>query len=680
MAIQTLNTIKNWFKTGLKPTQTQFWDTWDSFRHKYEKVPAKDVDGLDELLLSKAEKIILDEHLADKKAHAPQINTDWNSESGFSKLLNKPVFKTINGEEILGNGDITIIEGGAQTFDETLANGNTSNKEIIFESNGGDTTTFNNMGVLLRGNNGSNSSLSGLGFTTVGTDGFVEIENKGQIRVSHFGGSTLQLQNNEIRHTTIDGNSSFLQFDNSEKGHFTQTIQPKTGTIALLSDIPDGASNLQQVLEQGASAIDYDIEIDNGNFICNSTTYNKFVNINGDQGAITLGQLSPFLGAKISSDLVTASYTVQLPNLPLNTDPTLPVSVNGNVADSNGNITIPFGETQGLQSVLQNGSIGIIPDLVLMGHTATDNSTYSTINFRAGGESSTGIGMFSNGVLDIGVMRFNLNSQNGGGFITSGMASQNVPFRIGSQSTGIIIGGGTGGIILEGQGGGISMNSNFVKINSKNIVRSINGIEADNDGILILPAGSSQNLELTLINGGEAFLTVGNNETDIIMTADNTASTIVLSSSDGTNTGTLTIENGKFSLRNKEEGFEQNYLKFKPSANLSGIVNILIPAPSISGDYELALKDKQITVLGSTTIKDSWNGQTILFTGSGTITVPENLPEEFSFNAITMPTVTIDWTITSPFVWMFGTPSITPEKTYFNFTRVGNTNQIILSV
>lgn len=50
MALQTLNIIKSWFKTGLKPTQTQFWDTWDSFRHKYEKVSVKDVEGIDELL------------------------------------------------------------------------------------------------------------------------------------------------------------------------------------------------------------------------------------------------------------------------------------------------------------------------------------------------------------------------------------------------------------------------------------------------------------------------------------------------------------------------------------------------------------------------------------------------------------------------------------------------------
>lgn len=50
MAIQTLDTIKQWFKTSSKPTQTQFWDTWDSFRHKYEKISVKDVVGIDELL------------------------------------------------------------------------------------------------------------------------------------------------------------------------------------------------------------------------------------------------------------------------------------------------------------------------------------------------------------------------------------------------------------------------------------------------------------------------------------------------------------------------------------------------------------------------------------------------------------------------------------------------------
>ncbi|WP_202704038.1 hypothetical protein [Flavobacterium sp. UGB4466] len=72
MALQTLNTIKSWFKTGFKPTQTQFWDTWDSFRHKYEKVPVKEIEGIDELLSAKADKTVLNDHLTDKNAHAPQ--------------------------------------------------------------------------------------------------------------------------------------------------------------------------------------------------------------------------------------------------------------------------------------------------------------------------------------------------------------------------------------------------------------------------------------------------------------------------------------------------------------------------------------------------------------------------------------------------------------------------------
>lgn len=51
-----INTIKNWFKTGLKPTQEQFWAVWDSFRHKSDKIPVQEIQGLDELLFLKADK------------------------------------------------------------------------------------------------------------------------------------------------------------------------------------------------------------------------------------------------------------------------------------------------------------------------------------------------------------------------------------------------------------------------------------------------------------------------------------------------------------------------------------------------------------------------------------------------------------------------------------------------
>jgi hypothetical protein len=70
MALQKLITIKNWFKTGLKPTQNQFWDTWDSFWHKGEKIPVAAVEGIDELLQTKASKVLLDRHIDDDNAHA----------------------------------------------------------------------------------------------------------------------------------------------------------------------------------------------------------------------------------------------------------------------------------------------------------------------------------------------------------------------------------------------------------------------------------------------------------------------------------------------------------------------------------------------------------------------------------------------------------------------------------
>jgi hypothetical protein len=43
----SLSTIKNWFKTGLRPTEQQFSDTWNSFFHKNDNVPIAQVEGID---------------------------------------------------------------------------------------------------------------------------------------------------------------------------------------------------------------------------------------------------------------------------------------------------------------------------------------------------------------------------------------------------------------------------------------------------------------------------------------------------------------------------------------------------------------------------------------------------------------------------------------------------------
>lgn len=89
-------------------------------------------------------------------------------------------------------------------------------------------------------------------------------------------------------------------------------------------------------------------------------------------------------------------------------------------------------------------------------------------------------------------------------------------------------------------------------------------------------------------------------------------------------------------------------------------------------------KDNQIPIGANTTIPDTWDGQTIIFTASCTITVPATLPAGFGFNFIVKIGATVTWAITTPHVWAWGTPSPTNEKTYGNFTKEGSTNNIIL--
>lgn len=44
------NTLKNWFRNKLKPTQEQFWAWMDSYWHKDEKISISSIYGLENLL------------------------------------------------------------------------------------------------------------------------------------------------------------------------------------------------------------------------------------------------------------------------------------------------------------------------------------------------------------------------------------------------------------------------------------------------------------------------------------------------------------------------------------------------------------------------------------------------------------------------------------------------------
>jgi hypothetical protein len=64
------NTLKNWFRTNLKPTQAQFWSLFDSYFHKDEKIPITAIDDIENILADKADAEVLAHHLTDATAHA----------------------------------------------------------------------------------------------------------------------------------------------------------------------------------------------------------------------------------------------------------------------------------------------------------------------------------------------------------------------------------------------------------------------------------------------------------------------------------------------------------------------------------------------------------------------------------------------------------------------------------
>jgi hypothetical protein len=101
MSKQSLNTLKNWFKTGLKPTQAQFWDWLDSFWHKDEAIPVEKIEGLADLLNDSVSLTQFNSGLADKAdllhthsgsdlivwlGYTPQNVADKNQPEGYPGL------------------------------------------------------------------------------------------------------------------------------------------------------------------------------------------------------------------------------------------------------------------------------------------------------------------------------------------------------------------------------------------------------------------------------------------------------------------------------------------------------------------------------------------------------------------------------------------------------------------
>ncbi|AOW09530.1 hypothetical protein [Flavobacterium gilvum] len=118
MAVTALDTIKNWFKTHLKPTQAQFWAMLDSFRHKSEKVPVADIEGLDSLFVGIP-------GMAEVNSKLPH-----GGYTGNAQILATSI-ETLNGlvtdlqeDDVLTAGQITTLQGQITAINTLLTSDN----------------------------------------------------------------------------------------------------------------------------------------------------------------------------------------------------------------------------------------------------------------------------------------------------------------------------------------------------------------------------------------------------------------------------------------------------------------------------------------------------------------------------------------------------------------------------
>lgn len=308
---------------------------------------------------------------------AEQVNTDWNSESGLSQLLNKPEFKTINGESVLGEGDITFQDGEAQNLDQVLTEGNTTDKTITLFINGANPAAATSVHSL--------------------TPYYNIIENR-QVNMK----STQFNNAYKIEHTTApfdqityqthfigmykDGVSNTTYFpsyksDNGNSAFFPVSVNGKFADEHGNIEIERNNGNLDFTLESGNSSnkniVLYDAgssaetaSLTNTFTATNHTIKNDFIQrefktssngiqLTNTQGAVPIrtsfGEYGISHGT-INQEInaVADGINFVFPSIVDIGDTThyMPVSVNGEFADSTGNIEIATGlETPNFQQV-----------------------------------------------------------------------------------------------------------------------------------------------------------------------------------------------------------------------------------------------------------------------------------------------------------------------------------------
>ncbi len=93
MAITDKNTLKSWFKRGLKPLASQFEAWMDSYYHKGEKIPVDSVDGLSEVLIDKVDQAAAAQMVKEAVANI-QLPEATLEKKGIVQLTNTPSSST----------------------------------------------------------------------------------------------------------------------------------------------------------------------------------------------------------------------------------------------------------------------------------------------------------------------------------------------------------------------------------------------------------------------------------------------------------------------------------------------------------------------------------------------------------------------------------------------------------
>lgn len=136
MAETAKNTLKQWFVTGAKPLQAQYWAWLDSYWHKSEAISINAIDGLGEIL---GNKVDADQLALYAKRDASNIDVPtWKTKLGVGDLPPNVAtidYVTPDGEAMIGNAykKVKQINDGKNyllKIDGTAVDGDTFGKNV----------------------------------------------------------------------------------------------------------------------------------------------------------------------------------------------------------------------------------------------------------------------------------------------------------------------------------------------------------------------------------------------------------------------------------------------------------------------------------------------------------------------------------------------------------------------